>query len=88
MVEVFPGSAEPLPPLLTALETCKLLRLDVVTNGDGQETPRAPADSIRSLRHLVRTKQLAPRHFGKSQTYARDDLLRLINQEPAIDPST
>ncbi len=81
-VEYFPGTTDPLPSLLTALEACKVLRLDVVANGDGAETVRAPGDAIRSLRHLVRTKQLKPRHFGKSQTFSRADILRLIRDGP------
>lgn len=87
-MEYFPHTNNPIPPLLTGLEAVRLLRLNVVANADGQETPRAPGDGIRSLGRLVRSGQLVPRQFGKSQTYARDAVLRLINTEPASDSST
>ena len=86
-MEHFPKTNDPIPALLTGLEAARVLRLDVVADGDGEETIRAPGDQIRSLGHLVRQGQLKPRQFGKSRTYARDDVLRLINQEPASDPS-
>lgn len=80
MVEYFPGTTEPIPPLLTPLEAARILRLDVVNDGDGQERRRAPGDALASLDYLVRRGVLAARRFGKSRTYSRDDVLRLIRE--------
>ena len=74
MSEFFPGTSDPIPPLLTPIEAIKVLRLDVVTNGSGETELRAPGDAIRTLRRLP----LTPRKFGKSNTYSREDVLRLI----------
>ena len=74
MPEFFPGTSDPLPPLLTPIEAVKVLRLDVITSKDGELKPRAPGDALKSLRRLP----LTPRRFSKSNTYCRDDVLRLI----------
>ena len=73
-MEYFPGTSDPIPPLLTPIEAVRVLRLDVVTTKDGDLETRAPGDALRSLRRLP----LSPRRFNKSNTYARDDVLRLI----------
>ena len=76
--ERFPGTNDQIPVLLTPREAIKLLRLDIVTNGDGEERVRAPADALRSLRRIA---GLTPRNFGRSFTYARSDLLKLIERQ-------
>ena len=74
MSEFFPGTSDPIPPLLTPIEAVRVLRLDVVSNKDGAIEVRAPGDALKSLRRL----SLTPRRFNKSNTYSRDDVLRLI----------
>ena len=51
------------------------------------EELRAPGDALRSLRRLVSNGRLKPHRFGKSYTYRRDDVLKLIREEPAHDES-
>ena len=82
MIEYFPGGRDLIPPLLTGLEAARLLRLDVAVDADGVESPRAPADALRSLR---RVDGLRPHKFAKSSTYSRSDLLRLINTHPCTE---
>ena len=82
MVEHFPNSTIPLPPLLTSLETVKLLRLDIRVDRDGSEGLRAPGDSLRSLDRLVSQGHLQPRRFGKYKTFSREAILRLIEEPP------
>ena len=78
--ECFPGGRDLIPALLTPTEAVRVLRLDIVTNGDGEVTIRAPADSLRSLRRIP---GLHPHRFAKGYTYSRSDLLRLINSDPS-----
>ena len=73
-MEFFPGTSDHIPPLLTPIEAIKVLRLDVYTTKDGDIETRVPGDALRSLRRLP----LSPRQFNKSNTYCRDDVLRLI----------
>ena len=82
-VEYFPGTTEAVPACLTPVETVRLLRLDVVSRPDGTEEVRALGDALRSLDRLVEKKRLMPRRFGKSRTYARQDVLDLIVAGPA-----
>ncbi len=77
-LEYFPDGRGPVPPLLTSLEVVELLRLDRVTR-DGHEARREPADALKSLDHLVRHGKLIPRQFSKCRTFARDDVLALID---------
>jgi len=79
-VEFFPGTTEPVPLLLTPLETARLLRLDVLTRPDGTLKEREPADAIKSLDHLVARTGLQPRRFGKSKTFVRDEVFDLIRR--------
>jgi hypothetical protein len=78
-VEFFPGTARPIPPLLTPAEVVRILRLDVLTKGDGTEKRRALPDAIKSLDHLCRTRKLHPICLSKSRTFSRDDVLALVN---------
>jgi len=78
--EFFPSSTEPVPPLLTPLETVRLLRLDLRTLPDGIEETREPADSLKSLDHLCRKGLLKPRRIGKCRRFARAEVLRLIEE--------
>lgn len=80
-IEVFPGG-EAVPPLLTPVETCRLLRLDV--NGDQE---RSEVDALKSLDHLVRKKLLQPRRFSKCRTFSRDEVLRLIAGRDSVPAS-
>ena len=80
--EYFPSTSEPVPALLTPAETVRILRLDVVSRKDGTEEVRALGDALRSLDRLVGTKRLMPRRFGKSRTFARQDVLGLTLADP------
>lgn len=75
---VFPGTKDPLPPLLTPVEAVRVLRLDVVTSQEGEERARTLPDALMSLNHLVRIGHLLPKTIGKSRVFARDDVLRLV----------
>lgn len=83
---VFPGSSTPLPPLLLPIEAAKVLRLDVLTQPNGTEKKRATGDALKSLDHLVRTRRLQPRRFGKSRTFAARDVLALIDFDGQCRP--
>ncbi|MDY7107980.1 MAG: helix-turn-helix domain-containing protein [Planctomycetota bacterium] len=78
--EFFPGTTEPVPPLLTPLEAVRLLRLDLRTLPDGTEEIREPADALKSLDHLCRQGRLTPIRIGKCRRFARAELLRLIEE--------
>lgn len=70
-VEYFPGTSEPVPKLLTALEACRFLRLDL-----GRETEAAMA---KALDRLVERKRIRPAiHLGK-RYYDRDELIRYVD---------
>ena len=69
----------PIPPVLTAIEVAKLLRLDTVSRCGG-EVERAPEDSIKSVDHLVRLGKLHPLGVGRSNRFARDEVLALVNR--------
>ena len=77
--EHFPNGGAVIPPLLTPVETVRLLRLDVVTKPDGTEELRATGDALRSLDRLVSQNKLRPLKLGKSRTFARRDVLNLIS---------
>lgn len=81
----FPGTSEPIPPLLTPSETVRVLRLDVLTTANGSEKPRTLPDALKSLDHLVRTGRLSPLRLSKSRTFARGDVLGLINRDKRPD---
>ena len=79
-IEVFPGG-EAVPPLLTPVETVKLLRLDV--NGDQE---RSEVDALKSLEHLIRTKRLRPRRprgfdYQQARQIVRPDLVRVLERD-------
>ena len=70
-VEYFPGTSEPVPKLLTALEACRFLRLDL-----GRETDGA---MMKALERLVERRLIRPAiHVGK-RYYDRDELVRYVN---------
>lgn len=70
-VEYFPGTSEPVPKLLTALEACQFLRLDL-----GRETDAA---MLKALDRLVERKRIRPAlHLGK-RYYDRDELIRYVD---------
>ena len=70
-VEYFPGTLDPVPALLTALEACRFLRLDL-----GRETEAA---MLKALDRLVARKRIRPAiHLGR-RYYSRDELVRYIN---------
>ena len=70
-VEYFPGTSEPVPKLLTALEACRFLRLDL-----GRETEDA---MLKALDRLVERKRIRPAiHVGK-RYYDRNELIRYVN---------
>ena len=79
---VFPGTRDPLPPLLTSTEVVAVLRLRVVTSKEGDEHERTLVGGMKSLDDLVRQGHLVPRAIGKSRVFARDDVLRLVNEGP------
>lgn len=81
-LEYFPSTSEPVPVLLTPVETVRLLRLDVVSKKDGTEEVRALGDALRSLDRLVGQRRLKPRMFSKCRTFARQDVLGLILADP------
>ena len=69
--EYFPGTSEPVPKLLTALEACRFLRLDL-----GRETDCA---MMKALERLVERRLIRPAiHVGK-RYYDRDELVRYVN---------
>ncbi len=69
--EYFPGTSEPVPKLLTALEACRFLRLDL-----GRETEGA---MMKALERLVERKRIRPAiHLGR-RYYDRDELVRYVN---------
>ena len=76
--EHFPDDGSIVPPLLTPAETARILRLDIVSKPDGTEEARALGDALRSLDRLMGQGKLTPRRFGKSRTYARQDVFDLI----------
>ena len=70
-VEYFPGTSEPVPKLLTALEACRFLRLDL-----GRETEAA---MLKALDRLVERRRIRPCiHLGK-RYYDRDELIRYVD---------
>ncbi len=70
-VEYFPGTSQPVPKLLTALEACRFLRLDL-----GRDTEAA---MLRALQRLVERRLIRPAiHVGK-RYYDRDELVRYVN---------
>ena len=81
-LEYFPSTTEPVPVLLTPVETVRLLRLDVVSRKDGTEEVRALGDALRSLDRLVGQSRLRPRMFSKCRTFARQDVIELILADP------
>ena len=69
-VEYFPGTSEPVPKLLTPLEACRFLRLDL-----GRETECA---MTKALERLVERKRIRPAiHLGR-RYYDRDELVRYV----------
>ncbi len=70
--EYFPGSDSPerVPPFLTALEVCRILRL---LEAHGGVEKRA----LRALRRIVESGRLTPIRLGKFSRYRRDDVMRL-----------
>lgn len=76
--EYFPGSTEPVPMLLTALEAGAVLRLDTVTDAAGRTRERDSADVLKSIDYLVRRKRLVARRFGQCRTFLRSDVFGLI----------
>ena len=71
-VEYFPGTSEPVPKLLTALEACRFLRLDI---GRGTE-----AAMVKALDYLVERKRIRPAiHTGK-RYYDRGELVRYVDR--------
>lgn len=70
-VEYFPGTSDPVPKLLTALEACRFLRLDL-----GRETEAA---MVKALDRLIARKLIRPAiHLGK-RYYDRDELVRYVD---------
>lgn len=70
-IEYFPGTSEPVPKLLTALEACRFLRLDL-----GRETEAA---MLKALDRLVERKRIRPAiHVGRRH-YDRDELVRYVD---------
>ncbi len=70
-VEYFPGTSEPVPKLLTALEACRFLRLDL-----GRETETA---MLKALDRLVERRLIRPAiHVGRRH-YSRSELIRYID---------
>ncbi len=70
-VEFFPGTTTPVPKLLTWLEACKFLRIDI-----GRESEGAMR---KALDRIIERKQLKPTiHLGK-RYYNRDELVRYID---------
>ena len=70
-VEYFPGTSQPVPKLLTALEACRFLRLDL-----GRDTEAA---MLRALQRLVERRLIRPAiHVGK-RYYDRDELVRYVD---------
>lgn len=71
VIEFFAGGSEPVPKLLTALEACRFLRLDL-----GRETEAA---MLKALDRLVARKRIRPAiHLGK-RYYDRDELIRYVD---------
>ena len=68
--EFFPDSDERVPPILTAWETCRVLRLDEAHAGNQEK-------AMRALRRIVESGRLEPVRLGKFCRYRRDDVLRL-----------
>lgn len=82
---VFPGTKDPLPPLLTSAETVRVLRLDLVVKEDGTERARTLTDAMKSLDHLVRVGHLVARSVGRCRGFSRDDVLRLVCEGPPMN---
>ena len=71
-VEYFPGTSEPVPKLLTSLEACRFLRLDL-----GRETEAA---MLKALGRLVERRLIRPViHCGK-RYYSRTELIRYVDR--------
>lgn len=83
--EYFPGTTELIPLLLTPSEAVRVLRLDMLTTADGSEKRRTLPDALKSLDHLVRTGRLSPLRLSKSRTFARSDVLGLIDRDKRPD---
>lgn len=81
----FPGTTELIPPLLTPSETVRVLRLDVLTTADGSQKPRTLPDALKSLDHLARIGRLSPLRLSKSRTFARGDVLGLLDHDTRPD---
>ena len=69
--EYFPNTTQPVPKLLTALEACAFLRLDLDRDSESA--------MLRALQRLVESKRIRPAvHTGK-RFYDRDELVRYVN---------
>ena len=70
--EYFPGTDEAVPLLLTPIEACAFLRLDL-----DRESESA---ALRALTRLVESKRIRPAvHTGK-RFYSRTELIRYVDR--------
>ena len=76
MPEYFPNTNDPVPRVLTPLETCHYLRLD-----EGRETESA---MLSALDRLVENKLLRPALIGKLRRFDRLELDRFIARQTEI----
>ena len=79
MPEFLPGTDQPVPPLMTAVEAVKFLRLDIISRADGSEKKRDMVDSLRSLDHLIRRGRIRPARVGKNRRFLRAELDRFLH---------
>lgn len=71
-VEYFPGTDEAVPLLLTPIEACQFLRLDL-----GRESEAA---MVKALDRLVARRRIRPAiHLGK-RYYSRSELIAYVDR--------
>ena len=69
--EYFPNTVQPVPKLLTALEACAFLRLDLDRDSESA--------MLRALQRLVERRLIRPAiHVGR-RFYDRNELIRYVD---------